>query len=73
MYLVFTRMPGESYRRRRTSLLLSSCEVFRALIKSLVSGGALVLVLFQNVPTKGCILLFTSHSRRARFHPQVTV
>ena len=36
MYLVFTRMPGESYRRRLGSLLLYVCDVFRALINSLV-------------------------------------
>ena len=36
MYLVFTRMPGESYRRRLRSLLLYLCYVFRALISSLV-------------------------------------
>ena len=36
MYLVFTRMPGESYRRRLWSLLLCLCDVFRALINSLV-------------------------------------
>ena len=36
MYLVFTRMPGESYRRRLSSLLLHLCYVFRALINSLV-------------------------------------
>ena len=36
MYLVFTRMPGESYRRRLGSLLLDLCYVFRALINSLV-------------------------------------
>ena len=35
MYLVFTRMPGESYRRRLGSLLYS-CSIFRALINSLV-------------------------------------
>ena len=35
MYLVFTRMPGESYRRRLRSLLYL-CYVFRALIKCLV-------------------------------------
>ena len=35
MYLVLTRMPGESYRRRlRSSMYL--CYVFRALINSLV-------------------------------------
>ena len=36
MYLVFTRMPGESYRKRFKSLLLYLCYVFRALINSLV-------------------------------------
>ena len=37
VYLVFTtRMPGESYRRRLGSLLLCLCDVFRALISSLV-------------------------------------
>ena len=35
MYLAITRMPGESYRRRFESLLLCSCDVFRALINSL--------------------------------------
>ena len=34
MYLVFTRMPGESYRRRFVSLLLRLCDVYRALINS---------------------------------------
>ena len=28
MYLVFTRMPGESYRRRLRSSLLCLCYVF---------------------------------------------
>ena len=36
MYLVFTRMPGESYRRRLGSLLVYLCYVFEALIHSLV-------------------------------------
>ena len=36
MYLVFTRMPGERYHRRLRSLLLCLCDVFRALITSLV-------------------------------------
>ena len=35
MYLVFTRIPVESYRRRLGSLL-GLCDVFRALINSLV-------------------------------------
>ena len=34
--LVFRLMPCESYRRRLGSLLLRSCDVFRALIISLV-------------------------------------
>ena len=36
MYLVLTRMPGESYRRRLRSLLLCLCDVFQTLINSLV-------------------------------------
>ena len=36
VYLVFARMPGESYRRQLGSLLLCLCDVFRALINSLV-------------------------------------
>ena len=36
IYHVFTRMPGESYRWRLRSLLLCLCDVFRALINSLV-------------------------------------
>ena len=36
MSLVFTSMPGGSYRRRLGSLLLYLCYVFRALIISLV-------------------------------------
>ena len=36
MYLVFTRMPGESYCRRLRSSVLYLCYVFRALISSLV-------------------------------------
>ena len=36
MYLVFTGMPGESYRRRLGSWLLRLCDVFRELINSLV-------------------------------------
>ena len=35
-YLVFTRMPGESYRRRLRSLRLYLCYEFEALIDSLV-------------------------------------
>ena len=34
MYLVFTRTPGENYRRRLRSLLLCLCDVFRPLINS---------------------------------------
>ena len=52
MYLVFTCMQGESYRMRLRSLLLCSCDVFRALINSIVCWlctSALGLVLFQIV------------------------
>ena len=36
MYLVFIRMPGESYHRQLRSLLLCLCDVFQVLISSLV-------------------------------------
>ena len=36
MYLVFTRMPGESYSRGLRSLVLCLCDVFWVLISSLV-------------------------------------
>ena len=36
MYFVFTRMPDKSYRGRLRSLLSCLCDVFRALISSLV-------------------------------------
>ena len=36
MYLVFICMPDESCRRRLRSVLLYLCDVFRALINSLV-------------------------------------
>ena len=35
-YLVFVRMSGESYRRRLRSLLLCLCDIFRALMSSIV-------------------------------------
>ena len=44
MYLVFTRMPSEIYRRRLRSLVLYLCYVFRPLINSLCTS-ALGLVL----------------------------
>ena len=51
MCLVFTRMPGERYRRRLGSLLLCLCDFFPALINSLACGfctSALDLALFEN-------------------------
>ena len=36
MYLVFTRMAGETYHRRLRSLLLYLCYIFRALYNSFV-------------------------------------
>ena len=50
LYLVFIRMPGESYRKRPRFLLLCLCDVFRVLINCRVcsiSTGAPGLVLFQ--------------------------
>ena len=67
MYLVLTCMPRDSYRRRLRSLLLYLCDVFRALINSLVCWfctSALGLVLFQicysgiNVTSSLLLLVF---------------
>ena len=44
MYPVFTHVLGESYRRRRKSLLLYLCYVYRALINSLVFWFCFVVV-----------------------------
>ena len=43
MYLVFTRTPCESYRRRLRSPLFYLSHIFRALINSVVSVFSLVL------------------------------
>ena len=43
LYLVFTRMPGESYRMQLRSLLLYLCYVFWALISSLVCWSCRVI------------------------------
>ena len=42
--LVFTRMPGQSYRRLLGSLLLCLCDVFRALVNSLVCSFCYLVV-----------------------------
>ena len=39
IYLVFTRMPGESYRKQLLSLLFCLCDIFQALINSLVCSS----------------------------------
>ena len=71
MYLVFTRMPGESYRRWLRSLLLCLCYVFRALINSLVCWfctSAVGLILFQISVLKTLhqteVLLYVHRNRR---------
>ena len=52
MYLVFTRMPDESYRRRLRSLLLYLCYVFRGLIfNAKIIGGSN----FRQSCVQGCI------------------
>ena len=58
MCLVFTCMPGESYRRQFRSLLLYLCYVFRVPINSLVCWfcmSALGLVLFQICSFSQCV------------------
>ena len=57
MYVVFTRMPGESYRRRLRSLLLCLFDVLRALINSLFVYFVLVL-LFCLFVCLFCLFLF---------------
>ena len=58
-YLVFTRLPGENYRRQLRSLLLYLCYVFRALINSLVRWTILI----------GCYLcLFKRYLYGFHFH-----
>ena len=53
IYLLFTRMPDESYRRRLRSLLLCLCDFFRALSNSFVcwfcTSALRGLLLFQFV------------------------
>ena len=41
IYLVFTRIAGDTYRRRLRSLLSCLCDVFRALINSPVGSHGL--------------------------------
>ena len=53
MYLVFIHMPGKSYHRRLGSLLLCLCEVFQALINSLMCLFFVFIVVFVVV---GCVL-----------------
>ena len=67
MYLVYTRMPGESYRRRLGSLLLYLCYVFLALINSLVCWictSALGLVLFRIWNSRLASLLYYLFQQR---------
>ena len=53
MYLVFTRMPVESYRGQLRSLLLCLCDVFRALI-----NRNEFFTLRTYCTNKGCFCLF---------------
>ena len=47
-HLVFTRMPGESYHRGLRTLLLCLCDVFPALINSLVCRPCSIQVTICN-------------------------
>jgi len=49
MYLVLTRMMSESYRRRLGSLLLCLCDVFQALINSLLHDSKQNVFKIQSV------------------------
>ena len=57
MYFVFTSMPGVSYNRRLTSLLLCLCDVFRAPINSLVCW--LIAILGEQFT---CVVLEKEHA-----------
>ena len=63
MYLVFTRVPGENYRRRLRFLLLYLCYVFRALINSLVCW-----LFTQRKILSGETILSTTTWTRAHIH-----
>ena len=55
MYLVFTRMPGESYRMRFGSLLLYLCHVFGALIREGYFSTRVVVVVVVVVTQPDCL------------------
>ena len=57
MYLVFTHMSDESYRRRLRSLLLYLCYVLRALINSLVLLSVFFTFFFYQI----CLPCFSVH------------
>ena len=59
MYLLFTRMPGESYRRRLRFLSLYLGNVFRALINSLVCCGGDFTVMLWSVSFNPSAFLFS--------------
>ena len=56
MYLAFTCMPGESYRKQLRSLLLCLCDSFQALINSLVCWLGEYLTIRFNSPTLPSII-----------------
>ena len=68
MYLVFTCMPGESYRRWFRSLLLHLCYAFWALITSLVCWSLLLGWTTPSV-TSSCVGFSYSHNPK---HGQLT-
>ena len=71
MYLVFTCMPGESYRWRLRSLLLYFCCIFQALINPRVCWfctSAQDLVLFQiKLKFFSCLIRGCNHSHLLDF------
>ena len=57
VYLVFTRMPGESYCRRLRSLVFCLCCVFRALIYPLCVDSVLNVLFVINQPLAPLLLV----------------
>ena len=65
MYLVFTLMPGEIYGRQIRSLLLCLCDVFRAIINSLVC-----CFIFQEVKELTTSILKGTSLFKSGFHQE---
>ena len=71
MYLVFTRMPGESHSRRSRSSLLCSCDVAGAVINSLSLLQLLLVNTEKMLPSPNCRKYFILLHFTAALHIHV--